>query len=736
MPAAEDDETRPAGERTSLLPWSAVDNIPRLEVTPAPAWQLDEIDEDEDARHRYLAELRSNMRVSRPGRRERRNAINPIRPSLLGALEFRSVLNSLEKKATTATRGAIHLRRYSDDSYARTSGGVSALSEPDLLTQATEVTRRRNTMFPSRSYMPRGRAASANYVTGLKLDTTFLRIPEAIPETAVASSGPTPAEGPWDTPIVQFSPPEFGSARSSRLGAPPSPKLLISPASSAGPSRTPSPGSSPARSHGLLESPSFQSPTHEHRPAPSPRLSPRMRPTSKVPLLQLPDSDQTRPLLSGSPIMTQSPGLLSPVIPFPSVQLPGPVLAPDSVTDFPPLEEVDADEGNHFEELPQHKWWPYSYLPPPEVIIATLFPTLYAWRSKSLWEKFLGIAMAPSVFLLTSTLPIVESGGAEEDPEVEPRPAGLEDSRSVMQAQPSSDTTNTSARRGGDSAPPDSHNTAMAHVGPNGKAPDNEEVALPSDAKDWNRWLVIFQLFTAPLFVVLIVWANLDEGHGTKTLVLLVLSSLAFSLVCLVILLALTSADREPKYRPLLCFLGFAVAVAWISTIANEVVGVLKAFGVILGMSDAILGLTIFAVGNSMGDLVADITVARLGYPVMALSACFGGPMLNILLGIGISGMYMTIKRGTQKQAEHPDRRVTYQPFEIEVSMTLVISGITLLVTLVGLLIVVPLNGWRMDRKIGIGLVALWTLSTIGNVVIEVMGVGEARPSFLRFDGD
>jgi len=158
--------------------------------------------------------------------------------------------------------------------------------------------------------------------------------------------------------------------------------------------------------------------------------------------------------------------------------------------------------------------------------------------------------------------------------------------------------------------------------------------------------------------------------------------------------------------------------------IANEVVGVLKAFGVILGMSDAILGLTIFAVGNSCGDLVADITVAKLGYPVMALSACFGGPMLNILLGIGIGGLYMTVSKATHKHNKHPQRPIKYKPYEIEVSTTLMISGITLLVTLIGLLIVVPLNGWKMDRKIGLGLILLWSLSTVGNVIVEVLGYG------------
>src|SRR5690606_5986901 len=141
-------------------------------------------------------------------------------------------------------------------------------------------------------------------------------------------------------------------------------------------------------------------------------------------------------------------------------------------------------------------------------------------------------------------------------------------------------------------------------------------------------------------------------------------------LLALLALLATTTPHTPPKHHHYACYLGFVVAISWISTIANEVVGVLKAVGVIFNISDAILGLTIFAVGNSRGDLVADITIARLGFPVMALSACFGGPMLNILLGVGISGLVISATREGHA-------------YRIEVSSTLIISAATLLVTLV-----------------------------------------------------
>merc|ERR1712014_42856 len=138
---------------------------------------------------------------------------------------------------------------------------------------------------------------------------------------------------------------------------------------------------------------------------------------------------------------------------------------------------------------------------------------------------------------------------------------------------------------------------------------------------------------------------------------------------------------------------GFVVSIAWISTIAAQVVGA--------------------------------VTVAKLGYPVMALSACFGGPMLNILLGIGLSGSYILIRGAERRERKHPDQGLKFKAYHIDVSSTLIVSGATLLVTLLGLLVFVPMNRWILNRRIGWTLIALWTLSTIGNVVLEVTGVGD-----------
>lgn len=80
--------------------------------------------------------------------------------------------------------------------------------------------------------------------------------------------------------------------------------------------------------------------------------------------------------------------------------------------------------------------------------------------------------------------------------------------------------------------------------------------------------------------------------------------------------------------------------------------------------------------------------------------------MLNILLGIGISGTYLTSKTG--------------QPVFIQMSTTLFVSGGSLLLVLCGTLITVPLNGYVMSRKWAFGLILVYLAVMTANVVVEI----------------
>ena len=371
----------------------------------------------------------------------------------------------------------------------------------------------------------------------------------------------------------------------------------------------------------------------------------------------------------------------------PSINLP---LAHTSAVDEDVLRERLLSDANSGQTLADETYpiqsrsydWPYRFLPAPQLVAAKLFPTIQGFGDKSLLEKFMALMALPSVFLLAITLPVVEESGSCKDSGFKQHTSGATSPLLIDPGSPQSATSFSAIR-----------------------SPVQSSTTEQDDTGNWNRWLHSVQCIFAPLFVTFVLFSD------SPSLKKLLLYALLFGLISLSLLRTCTLPNRRPKYHHLLCYLGFIVSISWISTIANEVVGVLKSIGIIFNISDVILGLTIFAVGNSLGDLVADITIAKLGYPVMALSACFGGPMMNILLGVGVSGIYLAILR---------DGKI----YRVQVSSTLVISAVTLLVTLVFLLVAVPLNRWKMSRRIGWTMVTLWCISTAVSLGVEVGGLG------------
>mmetsp|Transcript_34679 Transcript_34679/g.52325 ORF Transcript_34679/g.52325 Transcript_34679/m.52325 type:complete len:134 (-) Transcript_34679:120-521(-) len=64
-----------------------------------------------------------------------------------------------------------------------------------------------------------------------------------------------------------------------------------------------------------------------------------------------------------------------------------------------------------------------------------------------------------------------------------------------------------------------------------------------------------------------------------------------------------------------------------------------------------IMGLTVLAWGNSMGDLSTNVTMARKGLANMALTACFAGPVFNMLVGLG-GGFALVTSHGKHARIE------------------------------------------------------------------------------------
>ena len=77
----------------------------------------------------------------------------------------------------------------------------------------------------------------------------------------------------------------------------------------------------------------------------------------------------------------------------------------------------------------------------------------------------------------------------------------------------------------------------------------------------------------------------------------------------------------------------FCARKVWLDLFADELVALVETLGVETAMKPATLGLTLLAIGNSVGDLVADTAFARAGNPQMGFSSCFGSLMFNDIVG-------------------------------------------------------------------------------------------------------
>ncbi|NWX34794.1 NCLX protein, partial [Notiomystis cincta] len=185
------------------------------------------------------------------------------------------------------------------------------------------------------------------------------------------------------------------------------------------------------------------------------------------------------------------------------------------------------------------------------------------------------------------------------------------------------------------------------------------------DDLNWKRPLNCLHILTSPLLCILTLKSGaygLYQIQGIFPvwgLVTLVASALAL------IIFITTSNEEPPKYHCVFAFLGFLASAMWINAAATELVNILRTLGIIFQLSNTVLGLTLLAWGNSIGgegsagppcppgtpwgppaipqvslspspDTFSDLTMARQGYPRMAFSACFGGIIFNILVGVGL----------------------------------------------------------------------------------------------------
>ncbi|XP_056167559.1 cation/calcium exchanger 5 isoform X2 [Syzygium oleosum] len=226
---------------------------------------------------------------------------------------------------------------------------------------------------------------------------------------------------------------------------------------------------------------------------------------------------------------------------------------------------------------------------------------------------------------------------------------------------------------------------------------------------EWNRLYISLNIIFCPLALLYACNSFMPTDHPIVFLVpnahfplwLIVLftsSSLA--------ILHFIMEKEPPKTEQLFVILvAFVMSVFWISTIAGELLNCLAALGTLLDLPPSLLGLTVLAWGNSVGDLVADVAIAKAGQPAMAMAGCFAGPMFNMLVGLGTALVMQTAN-------------VYPEAYVLHFHVGIVIAFVFLLLSLMGSLLVITWCRFRVHRFWGLSLVGIYVLFMIVSVAI------------------
>jgi solute carrier family 24 (sodium/potassium/calcium exchanger), member 6 len=228
------------------------------------------------------------------------------------------------------------------------------------------------------------------------------------------------------------------------------------------------------------------------------------------------------------------------------------------------------------------------------------------------------------------------------------------------------------------------------------------------------RALVSLSLALSPIWFVFYLWSghdyNLLSGSSTRWIafLLLELCVCSFSL-CILRFAPGGNGEMALLYSTPIALYGFIIAATWIDTIADSLVSLLNFIGIILRIPGPVIGLTILAWGNSMGDLSANMTMARKGLANMAMTACFAGPVFNILVGLGLGFSSLAAKTGNAETS------VSLSPSVVTGFVFIALNGVALLTIGLGI------GKGRIPKQFGYFALVVYSMYLITSITVQYL---------------
>ncbi|KAL0964432.1 hypothetical protein UPYG_G00323760 [Umbra pygmaea] len=152
--------------------------------------------------------------------------------------------------------------------------------------------------------------------------------------------------------------------------------------------------------------------------------------------------------------------------------------------------------------------------------------------------------------------------------------------------------------------------------------------------------------------------------------------------------------------------ISFINSTFWIAAFSYIMVWMVTVIGYTLGIPDVIMGITFLAAGTSVPDCMASLIVARQGLGDMAVSNSIGSNVFDILIGLGLPWALQTIC-------------IDYGSY-IKLNSKGLIFSVALLLGSVFLTVLgVHLNGWKLDRRLGLLCLLMYSIFLCFSILIE-----------------
>lgn len=174
--------------------------------------------------------------------------------------------------------------------------------------------------------------------------------------------------------------------------------------------------------------------------------------------------------------------------------------------------------------------------------------------------------------------------------------------------------------------------------------------------------------------------------------------------------------------------IGIINSILCISLLANILIEIIELYQKLTGISKSLLGMTLFAWGNSISDLMSNLAMSQLYQKLptpesqksaiatrflsISLSACIGGVLLNTTIGIGLSSLIAMIFRFGSSSVTVASK----------VNPQFILSISVIFATILGSIFVLTryLDVIQQNTKIvGLSLCTVWMLATLFNILIE-----------------